>query len=200
MRYARNYTRLFPFGAGGITNLDGESRLSGRIGFGPPPDYLHLPKCDGVNPISRHTSFRPMVASFGYNTLGGPGAAAPVPHTVQISLSGPAIDSDLDGGGDPIVPVGSTWRLVLFEGVVTFLSIPAFAVPVVETGGQPYNLQIRTGTVVAAGGINRVQPSTAVVDWEWSQLFNDLDVEFFKRWFEMWTAQREAMQIAPGVE
>ena len=164
MNGARIYKRLFPFSAGEV-DLDGLTKSTGSIGFGPPPGWVDTPPGPPPQRPTRATAWRPIITSFGYSTLG-----EETPHVVRLEFAEKIIEPAQYDGGTTIL--AAVWRQVLFDMPgINFVYLTGIPVPVSEQTGNPFELRISTK--------GRQDPTLAVLDWEWARFNSDVTEDLF---------------------
>ena len=106
---ARTYRRLFPFVPQTGEDLDGETKDTGLIGFGQQPQWTHPPPAGPPDRMTRHTGWRPIIASIGYVTLN-----TETQHDVRIRFTEQDVPERFAeiGGGGIALDAGTRWQTV----------------------------------------------------------------------------------------
>jgi hypothetical protein len=131
----------------------GNDHATGRFSFGPPPGYLPAP-CLQPQGTMKAMGWRPIIASIGYRTLG-----TQDPYAIAFWLVGDQ------------TPVAGVYYAERFAFATTDLHLYAknVPVPVVETTGNPYALQVVTTA--------RTQAASLVVDWQWGWFVHNISAD-----------------------
>jgi hypothetical protein len=134
----------------------GQNHAQGRFSFGPPPGYLPEP-CLQPQGTDRAMGWRPVIASIGYRTLGNQQA-----YAIEFWLVG-------DMSSAPPAYYAERFAFTTSDLHLYAKDVP---VPVVETTGNPYALQIVTS--------GRTQAASLVMDWQWGWFVNNISADVLR--------------------